>query len=211
MMKNVLIAFAFVMSSLGATAQTKSDITGNMPITWLGMDFSQLKFIGSAAQFKDAGEISNYDLRVKYFPGWNNLFIKEREKYNIAKYVDRNDNDIDYAIEVTDAANTKSSGPYFTDNAGDYQLLTADKVASLVARYDFKGHKGLGMMFFVEGMYKDREEASIWVTFVNMGDKKVLLTHRVSGRSGGFGLRNYWAKSFYNVLQEVGHDLGKWR
>ncbi|MCD6011869.1 MAG: hypothetical protein K0Q79_1731 [Flavipsychrobacter sp.] len=210
-MKKIFVSIVLVLVAFTGFAQTKADITSGTPVTWLGLDFTQLKFIGSAAQFKDAGEISNYDLRAKYFPGWNTLFLKEKEKFNVAKALDRNDANIDYAIEVTDAANGKSSGPYFTDNSGDFQLLTADRVSTLVAKYDFKGHKGLGLMFFVEGMSKDREEASMWVTFVNMGEKKVLLTKRVTGRSGGFGLRNYWAKSFYNVLQDMGHDLGKWK
>ncbi len=210
-MRKLILLVVVALIAFNGMAQTKADITGGTPVTWLGLDFTHLKFIGNASQFKDAGEISNYDLRVKYFPGWNTLFLKEREKFNIAKALDRNDDNISYAIEVTDAANSKSAGPYFTDNSGDFQLLTADKISALVAKYDFKGNKGLGLMFFVEGMYKDREEASMWVTFVNMGEKKVLLTKRVTGRSGGFGLRNYWAKSFYNVLQDIGHDLGKWK
>lgn len=210
-MKKIILFAVVTLLAFNGFTQTRADITGGTPVTWLGLDFSQLKFIGSAAQFKDAGEISNYDLRAKYFPGWNSLFLKEREKFNVAKALDRNDGNIEYAVEVTDAANGKSTGPYFTDNSGDFQLLTAGKVSALVSKYDFKGHKGLGLMFFVEGMSKDREEASMWVTFVNMSEKKVLLTKQVTGRSGGFGLRNYWAKSFYNVLQEMGHDLGKWK
>ncbi len=208
-MKNLLLALLTLMVASSTRAQTKEDIYSNTQITWLGCDFTQLKFIGGAAQFKDAGEISNRDLRMKYFPGWNNLFVKEQKKYNVAEAVDRNT--VEFAIDVTDAANDNSTGPYFTDNSGDYQLLSAEKVASLVSKYDFKGHKGLGMMFFVEGMSKDKVEASMWVTFVNMSQKKVLLTKRVTGTTGGFGFRNYWAKGLYNGLQETQHNLRKWK
>jgi hypothetical protein len=200
--------FLFVFIALNVNSgygQTKSDIYGHAPITWLGVDFTQLKFIGSANQFKDAGQITDNDMRTKYFPGWNNLFVAEQKKYNVADAVNRDD--VKYAIDVTETANSKSSGNYFTENAGDYQLLNADKISSLVSKYDFKGNTGLGMLFFVEGMSKDKAEASIWVTFVNMGSKTVLLTKQFSEAAGGFGFRNYWAKSFYNVLKDI--DLKK--
>ena len=144
-------------------------------------------------------------MRSKYFPGWNNLFISEQKKYNVADAVDRDQ--VTYALDVTENANTRSNGDYFTENAGAYQLLNADKISSLVSKYDFKGKKGLGMLFFVEGMSKDKQEASMWVTFVNMDSKTVLLTKQVTATAGGFGFRNYWAKSFYNALKDM--DLKK--
>jgi hypothetical protein len=204
-MKKIFLFVLIAAAAHNGYSQSKSDIYGNTPITWLGVDFTHLKFIGTADQFKDAGQITNNDMRSKYFPGWNQLFISEEKKYNVADAVNRDN--VKYAIDVTENANSKSDGNYFTENAGDYQLLNADKIASLISKYDFKGNKGLGMLFFAEGMSKEKEEASIWVTFVNMGDKTVLLTKQVTGGAGGFGFRNYWAKSFYNVLKDM--DLKK--
>ena len=206
-MKKLLFSFFIVFAVFNGYAQTKADIFGNAPITWLGLDFTQLKFIGNATQFKDAGEISNRDMRVKFFPAWNNLFISEQKKFNVADAVDRNS--VEYATEVTQNANDNSNNDYFTQKPGEYQLLTADMISTLVSKYDFKGKTGIGMLFFVEGMSKDKEEASMWVTFVNMGAKNVLLTKRATGGAGGFGFRNFWAKSFYNVLKDM--DLKKWK
>lgn len=201
----LLIAIAFMASN--GNAQTRSDIFGKTPITWLGLDFTQLKFVGSATQYKDAGVITSNDMRSKYFTAWNNLFVAEQKKYDVAGAVNRDN--VTNAIDVTESANNKSKSEYFTDNSGDYQLLNEDKIASLVSHYDFKGKTGLGLLFFVEGMSKDKAEASMWVTFVNMGSKTVLLTRQETGSAGGFGFRNYWAKSFYEVLNDI--DLKKWR
>ena len=206
-MKKILLLVLIAFLTYSGNAQTKSDIFGKTPITWLGLDFTQLKFIGTANQFKDAGQITDRDMRNKYFPGWNELFVKEEKKYNVADAVNRDN--VTYAMNVTDNANSKSEAAYFTNNAGDYQLLTADKISSLVSKYDFKGNTGLGMLFFVEGMSKDKEEASMWVTFVNMGSKTVLLTKQVTEGAGGFGFRNYWAKSFASALKDM--DLRKWK
>jgi hypothetical protein len=206
-MKKVFFLLAIASVTLNSLAQTKSDIWGNTPITWLGLDFTQLKFIGSANQFKDAGTITASDMRNKYFPAWNNLFITEQKKYDVAGAVNRDN--VSYATDVTDKANGASTSAYFTDNPDDYQLLSAEKISALISHYDFKGKTGLGLLFFVEGMSKDRVEASMWVTFVNMGSKTVLLTKQVTGAAGGFGFRNYWAKTFLNVLNDI--DLKKWK
>ena len=208
-MKKLLMLLAIISASNCGYAQTKADIFRDTPITWLGLDFTQLKFIGSAAQFKDAGNVTNADMRSKYFPAWNKLFITEQKKYNIADAVYRDN--VNYAIDVTQIANDKSTGEYFTEKNDNYQLLTESEISKLVAGYDFKGKTGIGLVFFVEGMSKEKTEASMWVTFVDMAGKKVLFTTRMTGSSGGFGFRNYWAKSFYNVLQDMAHDFKKWK
>ena len=207
-MKRTIVIFLAVIMTTCGYAQTRESIFGKAPITWLGLDFTHLKFIGSAAQFKDAGTITNGDMRSKYFTAWNNLFITEQKKYNVADAVHRDN--VNYAIDVTQSANDKSTAEYFTEKADDYRLLTEDVVRQLVAGYDFKEKTGIGLLFFVEGMSKDKTEASMWVTFVDMGTKKMLIANRMSGNAGGFGFRNYWAKSFYNVLQDVEHDFKSW-
>lgn len=175
----------------------------------VGLDFSQLKFIGDAAQWKDAGEITNSQMRDKYFPGWNELFIKEKDRYKVADAVRRTE--VSYALDVTEKANNALKGNFFESDGNFYHSLDEKKVGDLVKKYDFKGHSGVGMMFFVEGMSKGREAASVWVTFVDMKTKTVLLTKQMEGKAGGFGFRNYWAKSFLNVLKAVKEDWNDWK
>ena len=114
--------FIFFLAALYSNAQTKEDLfSGSAPVTWLGLDFTQVKFIGSAYQFKDAGEITNADFRDKYVPGWNQLFIDEMKKYNVAEAVHRTE--VNYAIEVTDKANSSIKGNFFSNNLEDYKKL----------------------------------------------------------------------------------------
>jgi len=209
-MKSVLFSLLALALSCSAMAQlTKADITnGDKEITWLGVDFTQLKFIGAATQWKDAGEITNAQLRDKYFPAWNNLFINEQKKYNVADAVKRTD--VKYAIDVTEKANNKIKGDLFSDDPNEFNHLTAQKIGELVGKYDFMGNKGIGMMFFAESFSKGKEEGTIWVTFVDMNTKKVLLTKKVSEPAGGFGFKNFWAKTLFGALKDTGSDLKKW-
>lgn len=209
-MKKLLLYIAALLITVNTNAQNKADVFDeSQPITWLGLDFTQVKFIGNAAQWQDAGEITNSQMRDKYFPAWNNLFLNEKDKYKVADAVRRTE--VDYAIEITEKANNAIKGNFFESDANMYQLLDEQKVAALVKKYDFKGKSGIGFMFFVEGMSKGKEEGSMWATFVDMKSKTVLLTQRVTGKSGGFGFRNYWAKTFANGLKAVKNDWKSWK
>ena len=198
---NWLITLSLIcFSAFSVIAQTKADIfSGSTDITWLGIDFTQTKFIGSATQFKDAGEITNSDFRDKYIPSWNQLFINEQKKYDVAKAVKRSE--VKYAMDVTEKANNAIKGNFFSDDPNDYKKLDEQKIANLVKGYNFQGKTGIGLLFFIDGMSKSKDEASGWITFVDMNSKKVLLTQYTTGKAGGFGFKNYWAKSFHNMLK----------
>ncbi|HMG82850.1 MAG TPA: hypothetical protein VK559_07430 [Ferruginibacter sp.] len=202
---NWFLVFLFICANVTtAVAQSKDDIlAGSANITFLGLDFSQTKFIGEATQFKDAGAITNNEFRDKYAPGWNELFVNEEKKYDVAKAIDYK-KDIPYALDVTDKANSKIKKPnFFSNDLNDYKKLTADKIAGLVKKYNFQGKSGVGLIIFIEGMSKGKEEAGAWVAYVDMKSKKILLSGYVTGKSGGFGFKNYWAKAFLNILKDA--------
>lgn len=205
-MKSILSTLLLMLSVSVLYAQKSAPSSGDIiksdkPITWLGLDFTLARFIGSATQFKDAGEITNDALRDKYIPAWNELFINEPKKYDVAKYVHRES--VSFALDVTTKSNYAVSSQFFSDNPGDYTHLTEADISKAVKKYNFMNNKGIGLVFFVEGMSKGKEEASAWITFVDMGTRTVLQTRRVTGKAAGFGFRNFWAKAFLNILKET--------
>jgi hypothetical protein len=98
----------------------------------------------------------------------------------------------------------------FSENIGDFQLLTEADVQSMIKKYNFKGKTGIGFLLIAEGMSKGREEASYWVTFVDMKSKTVLLTKRILGKAGGIGFRNYWVNTVKNVMKSIKKDFKNW-
>lgn len=200
---NWFLAFLFICTSTTtALAQTKDDIlSGHADITYLGLDFSQTKFIGDATNFEEAGAVTNNDFRDKYIPGWAALFIDEQKKYDVAKLIDYK-NDIPYDLDVTTKANgLLGKKDFFSSNPSDFKTLTDDKISTIVKKYNFQGKKGVGLIVFIEGMNKGQKQAGGWVTFVDMVSKKVLLTVYETGKPEGFGFKNYWAKAFLNILK----------
>ena len=97
-------------------------------------------------------------------------------------------------LEVNEMHSTESK---------DRIRLKRSDIEEIVASYDFKGKSGLGLMFNIETFSKTDEEASMFVTFINMDSKEVLFTERMTSKPGGFGLRNFWGRSIYGVIEAM--------
>jgi hypothetical protein len=196
------IAALFFLAANGQSllAQTNTKIDASTPITWLGVDYSQAKFIGSATQFENAGKITNAEFQNVYTVAWNQLFINEQKKYDVASALHRSS--VKYDIDVALKANAALQKDFFSNNPSDFKTLDASKIADIVSKYNFGNDQGIGLIFFVEGMSKGAGSEGVWVTFVDMKSKTVLSTDYRTGKPGGFGFRNYWAKPLYTILKE---------
>lgn len=178
-----------------SSAQTAKNIfDAATPITYLGIDFTLAKVIGESA--------SATDIRDQQFPAINNLVITQPAKYGIAEAFRRSG--ITSDLDQVNAHNrTIPVQQIKSDIPGDFMHLTTSEIDKLVSTYDFSGKAGIGVLFVVEGMSKAEKAANIFVTFINMANKRVLLTERLTGKGGGFGFRNYWARSIEEVLKKI--------
>ncbi|MBS1777613.1 MAG: hypothetical protein JSS64_15205 [Bacteroidetes bacterium] len=218
-MKKVVLSIFALAWALSSYAQlTKQDVfKGDVPLTFLGLDFTQAKFIGEATQWKDAGDITNSAMKEKYIPAWNSMFTSPSEQKNFKVAEATNRTNVDYAIEVTDKVNEGiTNKDFFSEKMSDFPKLESTQVSAIVKKYNFQGKKGLGLIFIVEGMKKGAEKgdpsyANVVVTFVDMGSKAVLFTKRVEGKAGGFGFRNFWAGAWKSVLKNMKSDWSSWK
>ena len=201
--------FTIVLSILicaAAHAQDMKDIFDpEAKVTWLGLDFTGVKFIGDRERY---GSLSDTRHLIQ---AWNDILIKERDKYNAGRAVDKRR--VNEALEVTIEHNANLELlDFFSENAGDYLHLNPDLVKTIVSEYDFKGNQGLGLIFIVESFNKPDQEAAAWITFVDMNSKNVLLTERVYGKPGGAGIRNYWANSVHDMMDKMrSKEFKAWR
>ncbi|MFT4062314.1 MAG: hypothetical protein QM642_08160 [Edaphocola sp.] len=197
-----LIAMAAIVLGLASAVCAQDVFNKEEPVTWLGLDFSQLKFI------KSDEAIGESELQDKYFPGWNDLFEIEYKKYDIAKATGRAS--AAYFTDAVTALNEKAKGPFIGTQASGFEHLDNAAVTQVVKRYNLSGKSGIGLVFIVEAMSKPKSAASVWVTFIDMGSKKILLAKPVKAKPGGFGFRNYWAGAFYQVLKDMPALMKKW-
>jgi hypothetical protein len=187
----------FIMISSATFAQTKSDVfKEDVPVTWLGLDFTSTKFIGDREKFGSESDVRNL------LDAWNALIINEPDKYDVARAIDRKK--VENATDVTKDHNAELDVmSMFSDEQKDYLRLKPSDVEQIVGEYDFKGKSGIGLMFIVESFSKPNEEGSIWVTFINMDNKEVLFSERMAAPPKGFGMRNFWAGCVYGILSKM--------
>jgi hypothetical protein len=204
------LSFSLILLSLFSKAQTTDDVfNSSKPITWLGIDFSDVRFIGPASGWGEVSTKSSGEMRDKYFPEWNNLILREPKAFKMEDAVDRSTIEMytDAINKVNEKMNKKE---IFTESSSDYKHLKEADIRDMVKKYELKGKSGIGMVLIAEGMNKNLEEGSYWVTFIDMSSKKELYTTRVIGKAGGFGFRNYWAGSVKSVFKTMKKEFKKW-
>jgi hypothetical protein len=130
------------------------------------------------------------------------------KKYDVAKAVHRPTvkYDIDVALNANKALADKN---FYSNSPSDFKTIDETTIDNLVKNYNFKNDDGIGLIFFVEGMSKGAESVGVWVTFVDMKSKTVLLTSYQTEKPGGFGFRNYWAKPFYEIIKNMESNFNK--
>jgi len=222
--KWLIALFVILATTQSASAQlTKADVFDeSKSITFLGVDYSLTTFIGTpenksygfnpfvGVSGKDNGVVTNDQFRDDFTPQWNQLFIDEPKKYDVAKATHRST--VKYAIDVAIKAN-KALGKknFFSNSPTDFHTKNEADIANAVKSYDFQNNDGIGLIFFVEGMDKGVTSEGVWVTFVDIKSKTVLLTTYQTGKPGGSGFRNYWAKPLFEIVKDMESNFKKWK
>lgn len=185
----------------GAFAQTKADLFENSstPIFWLGIDYSHIKLIGPFSQFVEAGEVGPSLIKNKYFDSWNDIIMFEYKKYNIGEAF-RNDN-----IQIKTSAISKINATTAVNSleSEEEPNYTRANIEKFIKNYDLGKKEGIGLLLVAESYNKIKESARYHFVAINLENNKVILYDYFITKPGGLGLRNYWARSIYNVINEI--------
>ncbi|NII26520.1 hypothetical protein HB364_15635 [Pseudoflavitalea sp. X16] len=181
----------FLVNAPTAIAQKTKDIfSPDMPLTYFGVDFSEARIIGGTPA------------KTSDFAGINNLIVNETKKYDLPAVFQRSSVTVD--IKAVNKKNaTINTAAIKSSNVSDFNRLKKDDVYKIIKGYNWGNRKGIGVLFIMEGMSATGKVASMYVTFFDIASKKVLLTEEMTGENGGFGFRNRWATSLYNVMEKV--------
>lgn len=183
-----------------SSAQSVSDIfLSETPVTWLGVDYSNMKYIGPLDV-----SLSQMD---EYAKTWNDLYLREPKKYNLTSAFEKQSIPTD--LHYIDKANAEMKTDKMTSSESkDLQRFSKETIAKTVKNYKLNSN-GIGLVYIVEALSKTDEIGAYWVTFVDMKTGNVLMTERMTSKAQGFGFRNYWAGSFYGTLRDIKGKLYK--
>ena len=201
MKKVVYLITVFSLISCFGMSQKIEDLfskTGTQ-ITWLGIDFSHVKLIGEFSQFSEVGKTGTSVIRDKYFYGWNNLILNEYSKYNIEEMI-RKEN-VNLKISAINKINENTA---IEDLESDEQPnYTKEDIALFIKKYNFEEKDGIGLLLVADYLDKTKEEAKYHFVAINLSNNELLLCESFTSIPGGFGLRNYWAKTYYEVIISI--------
>lgn len=181
-MKKILFILACLLHSTLSTAQTEKGIYV------YGVDFSHAKVY--AAQ-------ETTEQFVQAFEGINLLLIYDPSKYNFSQMSGRN-------VEVDIAPIMKVNASCDYSNLKSYNKSYEEPdYADIVKKYDLQQPEGTGIVLVAKILDKPAAMADYKLILFDIATREILSTKDVYGIAGGFGLRNYWARSVYNIITTV--------
>src|SRR5690606_40158331 len=81
--------------------------------------------------------------------------------------------------------------------------LTEEQVMEVIRGYELSDLSGTVLLMVAECYNKKRDIGSYWLAEVNAESGEILSTRRLEAKTGGFGIKNYWARTFYNILLDL--------
>lgn len=199
-MKKTSLLILLVLFISPVFSQKVSDVFTKKTMTFYGLDFSNTKLIGSST-FVDPQTIKS-----KFYRDWNDLMKVERKKYDVAKFYQKRI--ANYAFSIVNERNKLPTVDKMVID--EDHTISKNLLDRIMTKYRDSDHEGLGLVYIVESINAYDKEMRIWVTFFDIKSHKILLTELFTGKAGGAGVRNYWAKAYYNVMKESAGAYKKW-
>ena len=190
-MKKLLLVVLCLSAGLVSFGQNKEVQKQIKDVKFFGVDYSLAKVYGSdetLGQFIDA------------FARINGLFITESNKYNVAKYFKKKVTET-LISQIQDINDNITDDSLFGGTAS--YKITDDMLENHIKSLPLSATDGTGLVFVTELMNKSYKQASYHIVFFDIASREILDSWNAIGKAKGFGLRNYWAGSIFNVLENV--------
>jgi hypothetical protein len=191
MKKKLLIALLIMITGLPGilNAQDKARVKNEKSITWYGIDFTLARFTSVT---EDPAVIVS-----QYLKAINDLILAEPEKYNLKTFFSKTE--VTPSVDQVNEKNAKIDPGTLVIT--DKYEVSLDDVKKVIKNYNTEGKTGMGLVFMAENLNKASQTGSYYVCFFDLATRDVIDARRMSAKAAGFGFRNYWAGSAYNVMK----------
>lgn len=134
---------------------------------------------------------------AKAFEDINMLIVLQSEKYDFSRIMGKR---VEVVIEpmmkvitTADYADLKSFNTTYEEPI----------YSEIVENYKLPQTEGVGVVLVAKLLNKPMGKATYELITFDISTREILSNREVSGETGGFGLRNYWARSVYNIIKSV--------
>lgn len=190
-MKKLLLAVLCLAVSIVSFAQNKEVQSQIKEVKFYGIDFSKAQAYGVAESIDQFREV---------FGKINSLFVSESKKYDVEKYFRKTVTAT--SIHQLEELNKTVTSDSFFGESSDYSISDTD-LAQEIKTLPIKETEGTGLVFVAETLNKKTNQVAYHVVFFDIASRNILDTWKATGKAGGFGLRNYWAGSVLNMMENV--------
>lgn len=166
------LLFAISLSSFGQYFST--DLTDeSVPVTWLGIDFTEARIIKKDEQMVDS-------IRLTVLPNiWNDKVASQQSKYPLKKAFHRSA--ITHNIEMMKKLNSELDADQLVTE--DLYLLYNYSIKVAFSRYDLDGYsQGIGMVFLVEAIDYANKQFSGYMIPIDLVEKRIMKSYYLKTR-----------------------------
>ena len=182
-MKKTLLFLFCMISSLVLNAQ-KNEIKTYA----YGVDFTHAKVFAAKESVEDFAK-AFYDI--------NMLLVRESDKYDFSRVVKQ---PVYLVMEPMLKVTSEAS---YDDIVTLSNMCDEPDCAEIIKNYELPQTEGIGIVIIAKMLDKPKACAIYDMVLFDIATRDILKKKEVVGDAEGFGLRNYWARSVYNVLRKT--------
>jgi hypothetical protein len=131
------------------------------------------------------------------------MVTSEPDKYDITKFFKKPS--IVINLDIMDERNGNiDASTLIQDNS--YKFQEGD-ITEIVSAIDFGDLNGLAMFYVVMSYNKVDLKGYYYLVLYDIDNSELLFVKPYNAKPKGFGLRNFWAKTYHLVLKEASSDI----
>lgn len=191
-MKRIIFTIFLAVLAISGNARSKDKHVSEVDAyTFYGVNFAKCHTYGW-------GEDPN--ATIKALADINNLFIQEMNKYDLEKYLKKHVKNMDVSVSIKQ---TLAKDPTTIETFDSQTRIPLDTIKSVLQGLELKDTTGYGLMIFGDFLSKKDKAGTYAYVFFDISTREIVEMWGSTGEAGGFGFRNYWAKSVYNSMADT--------
>ena len=164
-------------------------------ILWVGINFSKAKFT------REGFDRTQESLQ-RCLHEWNMLILNDQKKYDIRMSFRKPVMQYDLSV-ITKINKSLKTSDIFTKHIRIDDVLTDSQMCEYVSSLVLPNTLPYALSFVVESFDATVKTAAIWVVITKTDTNEVVLCEKFLKKPAGLGVRNYWARTFYNVFYDI--------
>ncbi len=193
-MKKFCLAICLIVA--GFTAKAQNAMNGASLVNVYGVDYSKV-WIRDAEKSKLSQFISKAETAKEYvatFEDINLLLVQDPKKYDFRKMLHK-----PVKLDIEPVCNLVR----YRDTADLRERPERPiNISEQLKSYELKEADGLGMVFIATNLDKRMGKGTYVVVCFDIATRDILFRQEITTSAGGFGLRNYWANTVEDVIED---------